>query len=104
MVAGSFSGDDITLVSPNYRGCAQLRLLDDNVMEGTETLQLSLVTDNINIGTSVNANFVFDPNVTEVCILDDDQRKGFLYNIIVKAIITHTLFSIYSRCSDHHDM
>lgn len=74
-MAGRFSGDDIVLAFPSYFGCAQLTLLDDNMLEGTETLQLSLVTDNFNIGTSVSANFMFDPNVTEVCILDDDQRK-----------------------------
>ena len=74
LVAGSFDGDDVNLDHPNFQGCAQLILLNDDLVEGTETLQLSLVTDDAANGF-INANFIFDPSVTEVCILDDDQCK-----------------------------
>ncbi len=69
---GSFSGDDIFIVDPGFRGCAQLTVIGDVMPEGNETLQLRLVTDMGNPNIIVNANFVFDPNVTEVIIINDD--------------------------------
>ena len=74
--SGRFTGDNIDILSPNFEGFARLRIRDDTLVEGTETLQLRFVTNDTINGGSVNANITFDPSIAEVCILDDDEGES----------------------------
>ncbi len=70
LTPGMFGGDQVSLVSPDFRGCAVFTVIGDTMPEGNEMLELRLVADNPN--ALVNGNFIYDPNVTRIIIEDDD--------------------------------
>ncbi len=70
LTPGMFGGDQINIANPDFRECALLTIIGDTLAEDDETVELRLVSDNIN--GLVTANFIYEPNVTRVIIQDDD--------------------------------
>ena len=61
---------DLTFDSERDRGCALIRLQDDDMLENTEEFQLSLVTDEEPV--------ILEPDRAVVSILDTDGMKTYI--------------------------
>ena len=72
LVAGG-TGSDVVLDRDNPRMCLSITLVDDTLDERSENLMVQLNFDPT-LGTFIDGNFRFDPNVTEVVIEDLESK------------------------------
>ena len=74
LIAGSL-GTDVFLDRNNQRMCVTINLIDDTLNEGSESLMVRFNMDP-HLGTVIDGNFRFDPNITEVIIEDLEGKNA----------------------------
>ena len=66
-------GTDIFLFADSPRMCQTVTIIDDDLVEGNESL--TVVFDLSTMGSFMDGMFRYEPNVTEIVIIDNDERK-----------------------------
>lgn len=69
-------GTEVFLFADSLRMCLTVTIIDDNEVEGNESF--TVVFDLSNMAGFMDGMFRYEPNVTEIVIIDNDERKDLL--------------------------
>lgn len=58
----------------NSRRCFTVGIIDDHLYEGTESFTIELAMNDL---SDISSGVIFEPNVTEIIIVDDDGMNNY---------------------------
>ena len=68
-------GTDIFLAGDSPQMCQTVTIIDDSEVESNESF--TILFDLSTMGGFMDGMFRYDPNVTEIIIIDNDERKNY---------------------------
>ena len=69
-------GTEIFLFADSPRMCQTVTIIDDSEVEGDESFTVEF--DLTNVAGFMDGMFRYEPNVTEIIIIDNDERKNLI--------------------------
>lgn len=69
-------GTEVFLFADSPRMCLTVTIIDDNEVEGNESF--TVVFDLSNMAGFMDGMFRYEPNITKIVIIDNDERKDLL--------------------------